>query len=271
MRQVGAQRQAEALPASRLFWACIGFGVFGLLWAWGSTQLGPIALPSPLETAEALLALFADGKAIAALGDTGGRVLAAFAIAMVVGGGLGLAAGLVPPLRHAVGPLVTTLLAVPPIAWIVLALLWFGTGGVAVVFTVLVALLPIPFVAAVQGVLTVDPNLLEMGRAYRLSLGQRLREIILPHVLSCLLPAAVTAFGIAWKVTVMAELLGARDGIGSGLADARANLDTAESFAWIILVVGAFLLIEAAVIRPFYRRLEAWRRTDESSDQRAAL
>lgn len=251
----------DRLPA-RLVWGTVGLAAFGLVWAWGSAQLGPIALPSPLETGSALLTVLMDGRAFSALGDTGARVLTAFAAAMLLGGGLGLAAGLVPPLRHAVGPLVTMLLAVPPIAWIVLALLWFGTGGEAVVFTVLIALLPIPFVAAVQGVRTVDPELLEMARAYRLSLLQRLREIILPHALSCLVPAAITAFGIAWKVTVMAELLGARDGIGSGLADARANLDTAESFAWIVLVVAAFLAVEAVVIRPLHLWLEPWRRRE---------
>lgn len=245
---------------ARLAWGGLGLAVLVLLWCWGSAWAGPLALPSPLETGRALVVLIADGRAASALADTGLRVLAAFAAAMGLGGAFGLVAGLVPPLRFAAGPLITMLLAVPPVAWIVLALLWFGTGGAAVVFTAAAALVPIPFLAAVQGVETVDPGLIEMARAYRLTLRQRLGEVILPHLLSFLLPAAVTAFGLAWKVTVMAELLGAREGIGSGLADARANLDTAEGFAWIAIVVAAFLVVEAGVIRPLHRHLEPWRR-----------
>ena len=258
---IRTQPGSESL-ARRLAWAALGLAVFLIAWWWGSTRLGPIAMPSPLETARALVGIVADGRALPALGETGLRVLIAFSGAMALGGAAGLAAGLVAPLRYAISPLVTMLLAVPPIAWVVLALLWFGTGGQAVIFTVMIALVPIPFVAAVQGARTVDPALIEMAVAYKLSLLQRLREVILPHLLSYLLAAAVTAFGLGWKVTVMAELLAAREGIGSGLADARANLDTAESFAWIAIVVAAFLVIEAAVLRPLHRRLEPWRGTD---------
>ena len=255
-RQLG---QAASRPGRPFLWAAVGLAGLVVAWWWGSTMLGPIAMPSPAETARALIAMMADGRALPALAETGLRVLAAFTGAMLLGGALGLAAGLLPPLRQAVGPLVTMFLAVPPIAWVVLALLWFGTGGSAVVFTTLVALVPIPFVAAVQGLRTVDPGLLEMAAAYKLSLSRRLRDIILPHLLSYLRTAAVTAFGLGWKVTVMAELLAARDGIGSGLADSRANLATAETFAWIAIVVAAFLAIEAFVLQPLFRRLEPWR------------
>ena len=257
--------QVAERPVRPVFWAVVGLGGLLLAWWWGSTMLGPIAMPSPGETAEALIAMVADGRALPALAETGLRVFAAFAGAMLLGSALGLAAGLLAPLRQAVSPLVTMLLAVPPIAWVVLALLWFGTGGAAVVFTTLVALVPIPFVAAVQGLRTVDPGLSEMAAAYKLSLGRRLRDIILPHLLSYLRTAAVTAFGLGWKVTVMAELLAARDGIGSALADSRANLATAETFAWIAIVVAAFLAIEAFVLQPLFRRLEPWRDRDPTA------
>lgn len=251
------REQAKRVPAWA--WGLLGLAVAVLLWGWGSTQLSPIALPSPIETAEALSRLTATGAAFPALAETGLRVIAAFSAALVIGGGLGLAAGFVVPVRAAIGPLVTMLLAVPPIVWVVLALIWFGTGSPAVIFTVFIAVLPIIFLAAVEGVRSVDPELSEMAEAFRMNRRQMLRHVTLPHLGSYLLPASITAFGIAWKVCVMAELLSAREGIGSGLADARANLDTAETFAWLIIVVSAFLLIEALVLRPLHRRLEPWR------------
>ena len=255
----GRARSGQARAAPSWTWTVVGLALAVTLWGWGSTQLSSIALPSPVETAEALARLTATGAAFPALLETGLRVIAAFCAALVVGAGLGLAAGFAVPVRAAIGPLVTMLLAVPPIAWVVLALIWFGTGSPAVMFTVFIAVLPIIFLAAVEGMRTVDPELSEMVKAFRMTRRQMLRHVTLPHLGSYLLPACITAFGIAWKVCVMAELLSAREGVGSGLADARANLDTAETFAWLIIVVSAFLLIEALVLRPAHRWLQPWR------------
>ncbi len=216
-------------------------------------------MPSPLETASALSRILFDGVALSYLLETAFRVLCGFAVALTVGAVLGLAAGLSVPLRQAVGPILSMMLAVPPIAWVVLSLLWFGLGGQAVIFTIAVALVPIVFLAMLQGMRTVDPALVEMAESFHLRFPDFLREVLLPHLLSYLLPAMVTAFGIAWKVAVMAELLGAHSGIGSGLAVARSNLDTAESFAWILLAVGSFLAVQYGLIQPLYRRLEPWR------------
>ncbi|MGP1254747.1 MAG: ABC transporter permease [Kiloniellales bacterium] len=254
----------------RMIWS--GAGLLGLILAWwlGSLALSPIALPSPLDTASALVRILVDGVALPYLLETAVRVLCGFLAAVTVGAALGLAAGLSAPLRFSIGPILSMMLAVPPIAWVVLSLLWFGLGGQAVIFTVAVALTPIIFIATLQGMRTVDPALVEMAESFRLSALAFLREVMLPHLLSYLLPAMVTAFGIAWKVAVMAELLGAHSGIGSGLAIARSNLDTAESFAWILLAVGSFLAVQYGLIQPLYRRLEPWRGETARSGRKLA-
>ena len=245
-----------------------GAGLLALLVAWwlGSLALSPIALPSPFDTLSALVRILVDGLALPYLLETALRVLCGFVAAVAIGAALGLAAGLSAPLRFSVGPILSMMLAVPPIAWVVLSLLWFGLGGQAVIFTIAVALIPIVFIATLQGMRTIDPALVEMAESFRLSFSASLKEVILPHLLSYLLPAMVTAFGIAWKVAVMAELLGAHSGLGSGLAIARSNLDTAESFAWILLAVGSFLAVQYGLIQPLYRRLEPWR--DETARSR---
>ncbi|MEM6358256.1 MAG: ABC transporter permease subunit, partial [Pseudomonadota bacterium] len=147
------------------------------------------------------------------------------------------------------------LLAIPPIAWIVLAVLWFGPTTPAVLFTVVVSLATVPYLAAVNGVATVDAKLSEMTRAFRLGTWQRIRVLYGPHLLMHLSPAAVSAFGLAWRLTLLAEVVGATSGIGSGLAAARSTLDTAESFAWIGIVVLLFLTVRFGVLGPLERRL----------------
>jgi NitT/TauT family transport system permease protein len=156
-------------------------------------------------------------------------------------------------------PLVTVLLGTPPIAWLVLALLWFGAGDGTPVFTVFVACLPIVFTAALQGTRTLDGRLRDMARVYGLPRGMMLREVYAPHVLSYVFPAWITALGSAWKVVVMAELLATADGVGAALAVTRSQLDAAGTLAWIGAVVGCLLLVEYALLEPLKRELERWR------------
>src|SRR5690606_41517585 len=65
-------------------------------------------------------------------------------------------------------PLVTVLLGMPPIAWLVLAMLWFGMGDATPVFTVFIACFPIVFAGAMQGTRTLDNQLKKVALAYHL-------------------------------------------------------------------------------------------------------
>jgi NitT/TauT family transport system permease protein len=156
-------------------------------------------------------------------------------------------------------PLLTLLLGMPPIAWLVLAMLWFGTGHATPVFTVFVAACPIVFAGALQGMRTLEQHYRELADAYALGLAQRMTDIVLPHVAAYLFPATVTALGTAWKVVVMAELLTTVDGVGAALASARTQLDTAGSLAWIGALLALLLLIEYGVLEPLKREVERWR------------
>ena len=131
-------------------------------------------------------------------------------------------------------PLVTLLLGMPPIAWLVLAMLWFGMGDATPVFTVFVACFPLVFAAAMQGARTLDHQLRDVAHVLRLPWWMSLTDIYLPHMLSYLFPAWITALGSSWKVVVMAELLATADGVGAALAVSRAQLDSAASLAWIL-------------------------------------
>ncbi len=240
----------------------LGLLLFLLLWQWGASLYNPIILPSPRETLAALLHLVATGQVTEAAAATAIRTLGGFAIACLAGGSLGVAAGLQPVVRRLVWPVVTVLQGMPPIAWIVLALIWFGTGSGTPIFTVAVATLPIVFVGAVEGVRTADRSLLEMARSFQTPPGMLFWDLYLPHLLSYLFPAVVAGLAVAWKVAVMAELLATDTGIGAGLAAARVNLDTARALAWVAVVVGLLFAFEYAVLHPLKRRLEPWRQTE---------
>lgn len=157
-------------------------------------------------------------------------------------------------------PIATMLIGVPAIAWVVLSLLWFGGSGLAATFSVAVAVGPVVFAAATQGTRTVDGGLRVMARSFRVPFHVLLADVYLPHVLSYLLPALGAALAMSWKVAVMAELLSGAGGIGDGLAAARAEVDTARTMAWVVVVVALLLIVERLIIEPVRRYFDTWRR-----------
>lgn len=229
------------------------------LWEWGSIRYGSFMLPGPRDTLTAMGRLAEQQALLAAMWATSWRAITGFALAALAGMALGLVAGLSRTLGRLLEPVATVLLGIPPIAWIVLAILWFGSGSLASIYTVAATTLPIAFAGAQMGVRTLDARLAELATAYRLPLTQRLWDLYLPHVASYVFPALITALAVAWKVTVMAELLATDTGIGAGLALARVNLDTAAAMAWVVLVVVLLLVAERGVLRPLQRRMEPWR------------
>jgi NitT/TauT family transport system permease protein len=233
--------------------------LFFALWDWGAQVYGDLVLPSPLATFDTLAGLISQGTAWPELAVTAKRALIGFALSLAVGSLLGLLAGLSMTASMMSRPIVTVLVGMPPIAWLVLALLWFGSGDATPVFTVFIACFPIVFVGALQGTRTLDDQLKDVARAYRLPLRMTLTDVYLPHVISYLFPAWIAALGMSWKIVVMAELLSTQDGVGAALAVSRAHLDTAASMAWIAAVVGLLLAVEYLVLEPIKREVEGWR------------
>ncbi|OYZ44388.1 MAG: ABC transporter permease [Acidovorax sp. 16-64-162] len=216
-----------------------------LLTAWEAVAAlyDPLILPDPLTAFAALWAQVKQGAAWPALWATARRALMGLALALGVGSVLGLLAGLSVTASVLARPLVTVLLGTPPIAWLVLAMLWFGMSDGTPVFTVFIACFPVVFASALQGTRTLDLQLRDMARAYRLPLGMALREV----------------YGPAWKVAVMAELLASTDGVGAALAASRSQLDTATTLGWISAVVGCLLVVEYGFLEPLKREVERWR------------
>ncbi|MFA5521955.1 MAG: ABC transporter permease [Castellaniella sp.] len=233
--------------------------LFCALWEWGGQVYGTLILPGPMETFARLGAMFDRGMAMPELVISARRALYGLGLALGAGTLLGLVAGRSLTASMVSRPLVTLLLGMPPIAWLVLAMLWFGMGDATPVFTVFIACFPIVFAGAMQGARTVDNKLRDMARSYRLPWWMMLTDVHLPHVTSYLFPAWITALGTSWKVVVMAELLTTADGVGAALAVSRAQLDTATSMGWILAVLGLLLAFEYLFLEPVKRRVERWR------------
>ncbi len=236
-------------------------GLFCLAAAWqaGHEIYGSFVLPSPWETVLAVISIVHEASFARAAGETASRSLAGFALAVSIGSIAGIIAGYSFATMRLTRPIVTVILGVPPIAWIVLALIWFGSNGGSAVLTVVVAALPISFAGGLQGVATRDRALDQMARSFGASAWMRFRTITLPHLVSYLFPAWTTTAGSAWKITVMAELLSNTGGLGGDLATARALFDIPRVMALIVITVVFALFTEYVLLDPIRDRLERWR------------
>ncbi|MCO8144678.1 ABC transporter permease subunit [Rhodovulum tesquicola] len=248
---------ARKRPPSRL-WSLAGLALLLVLWEAGHRIWGPLVLPGLAETGVTLWRMIAEGMVAPALAQTAGNAGMGWAAGAAAGMIAGTLAGLRPEAQRALQPVAVVLLGIPAIAWVVLALLWFG-GRWAVVFTVAVATGPLVFAAAVAGVHSLDGGLIRMAQAFRVPLGARLAHMHLPHMLVHVFPALATTLAMSWKVSVMAELLAGAGGIGDGLATARAHVDTAAMMGWVLVVVAVLVAVDLALLQPLQRRMVHWR------------
>lgn len=231
-------------------------------WEGASLVYGGLILPDPASTFRMLRELLVSGAAWPELVITGRRAISGLALAVVAGSVLGLAAGVSMTASMMSRPIVTVLLGMPPIAWLVLAMIWFGANDGTPVFTVFIACLPVVFSGALQGARTLDYHLRDMATVFRLPIRMKIFDLYLPHVVSYLFPAWINALGTSWKVVVMAELLSSADGIGAALAVSRSHLDMEATLAWIAVVLIALLMVEYLLLEPIKREVERWREAD---------
>lgn len=233
--------------------------LLGAAWQAGHEAYGSFILPSPLATLSAAALLLADPDSWDLLATTVRRALAGFGLAVIAGTALGAGAGFAPSVARLARPLLTVVLGVPPIAWIVLAMIWFGASDATVAVTILVSATPMVFVAALEGVATRDRGLDDMARVFGAGPIRQLVHVVMRHAVAHLMPAYALGLGTAIKVAIMAELLANAGGIGGALARARAMLDVTGALAWVLLAVGALIVVEYGMVRPVQAELDRWR------------
>ena len=183
--------------------------------------LPPVLLPAPFEVLRAAVTATERGGLLAHLGVSALRAAAGLLVGASVGLVLGLATGLSRKLQLLLDTPLQMLRAVPPLSLVPLVILWFGLGEVAKLFIVAVAVVFPVYLNTFHGVRSVDPQLIEMARMYRVSGAALYREIILPGALPSILVGLRFALGLSWLVLIVAETIGATQGLGYVAMNAR--------------------------------------------------
>ncbi len=231
-----------------IFWLAV--------WALAASVVGKeLLLPGPAAVAWTLADLAMSGAFWRSALTSLARVTAGFLMGAAAGTALGAATAAFPWCELLVSPALRAVRAVPVVSFILLLFFWLPTGQVPVAVSGLMAL-PVVWRAARQGIAAVDPQLIELGRAYRLGRWRTFRFIYLPDTLPALSAGWETALGLAWKSGVAAEVLcQPKWAAGTGLQTSKAYLDSPSLFAWTAVIVAMSLVMESL----FKWLLRRWR------------
>jgi sulfonate transport system permease protein len=211
-----------------------------LLWQLASAYglIRSQVLPAPAQVAAAAWHLARTGELWSHIGISAWRAFVGFA----VGGGIGFALGIANGLSSWSETLLDTTLQmvrnIPHLALIPLVILWFGIDEEAKLFLVSLGVFFPIYVNTFHGVRSVDPQLLEMGRAYGMTRRQLFTRVVLPGALPSVFVGLRYGLGIMWLTLIVAETISASSGIGYMAMNAR-------EFMMVDVVVFAILLYAA--------------------------
>jgi sulfonate transport system permease protein len=230
-----------------------------LSWQAGSDVgwIDPDILPSPVSVARAGWQSALSGELARNVEVSAWRAAVGFAI----GGGIGFTFLLLNGLSGLAEKLTDSTLQmvrnVPHLALIPLVILWFGIGEEAKIFLVaLGSFFPI-YVNTLHGVRSVDPHLIEMGRAYGMSRCVLIRRVVLPGALPSIFVGLRYGLGITWLTLIVAETIAASSGIGYMAMNAREFM-LVNVVVFAILVYAALGKLADSAVRVLERVCLAW-------------
>lgn len=164
------------------------------------------------------------------------RAISGFTVAAAFSIPLGLLVGRSRAVREFVDPVIRSLYPIPGIAWIPLAILWFGLGNTAVIFVVFIAeFFPLYFNTE-AGARNINPIIVDAGRCYGAKGLTLLRRVILPASSPYIITGMRIALGGAWRMIVAGEMLASQSGIGSVLMESRYQFRANDLMMAMILI-----------------------------------
>ncbi len=184
------------------------------------TGADPALLPPPLLTAETLIEMLLSGEIFMHAGISLGRVLSSWLLSATVAIPLGLAMGRFRPFEKVLDPVVELFRPISPLAWIPMAIIWFGIGETGKIFIIFIATFFPTLLNTVTGVKGVDPVLIRAGQVLGCQDETTLfRKIILPAAMPSIVVGLRISFGTGWAAIIAAELVAAQSGLGYLIAD----------------------------------------------------
>ncbi|WP_088344744.1 MULTISPECIES: ABC transporter permease [Rhodomicrobium] len=228
------------------------------IWWIGSLGSPSYILPSPPAVLKALISIAGRPTFLEDVGATCFRVFTGFALALLVGVPLGIIFGANRGIGGFFEPVVPILNTVSSAIWAIFAILWFGATDASTIFVVFMTAMPLIMTNAWQGTRSVSRELIEVALSLQYGRAAILRKVYLPSILPYVFSGARLAFGFGWRVSLVAETLGASSGIGYRLRQSADLFRVDQVFAWTFVMIGIMIAIELILLRPLERHLFRW-------------
>ena len=213
-RKPGFQLSRRILPYS---------GLLALLALWSACVgvFRPLLIPGPWAVFLATVELIEKGLLVKYVVASLFRVTLGYLGAVAVAVPLGFLLGWFRRGDKALGPLIQIFRPISPLAWIPLAILWFGVGDAPAIFIIFLgSFLPIT-ISAINAISNIEPTHIHAGRNFGLSPYELVKKVLLPATIPQLMVGLRLALGIAWLVVVAAEMIAVNSGLGFLIVDAR--------------------------------------------------
>jgi NitT/TauT family transport system permease protein len=205
--------------------------------------------PTPWEVATGAWALVQDGSLSEHIGASLFRVGVGFGLAFLVGVPLGLWMGWVSGAYYTLNPLFQMLRPISPIAWIPVAILWFGVGNTSPIFLIFISSVFPMIVQTTMGVRTIDRRYLRAAANFGVSRSVLFRRVVIPAVLPEIIVGMRIGLGVAWLVVVAAEMIALRSGLGYLIMDSRNAGNRYDLVIASMIIIGLIGLLLDGVTR----------------------
>ena len=205
-----------------------------------------IVLSGPIHIVQALLAQIQQPDFWIICGASFIRITIGFILSFVAGVALAALCYRSELLRDIISPVMTTLKIVPMVSFVIMLLIWVGNQALTIYLSFLIVL-PLIYTNTLAGLNAVDRELLEAAKEYGCSRWYRFYYFYRPTLMPFLVSGCRVALGMSWKSGIMAEVLGTpKPSIGREMFAAKTYLQTADLFAWTIVVIILSLIFEKA-------------------------
>lgn len=245
----------------RLGWAVLSLGTLGVIWALAAAYIGNRHFPGPAIVFDALWHEAQTGALWHHLGITLARVIAAFVVAMIIGGAIGLSVGSYKTADKFFDSWLTLFLNLPALVIIALCYVWFGTTEATAVTAVAISKIPNVAIQMREGARGLSKDLSEMARVYGFGPWKTLRHVVLPQLAPFWAAAARSGLALVWKIVLVVEALGGHStGVGHQIHTAFGSYDVPLILAYALAFIVVIQFVELGILQPLQARVNRWRR-----------
>ncbi len=207
-----------------------------------------LILVTPIEVIKRLFTVWREPGFFASIAFTSSKIILGFLAAFFIGIGLGALAGRFRVAEILLWPWMLTVKSVPIASFVLIILLFVSSADISVFISFLIVL-PIIYTNVLSAIKSTDSKLLEAAKLFGTPAKYRLLYISLPQIKPYLISASSVGCGLAFKAGVAAELIGIPTGsIGEALYNAKIYLNSADLFAWTVIIILMSVLFEKLFI-----------------------